>query len=236
MSELPQGLFRNPVLSSLRGPHRHLAVEGGAACRYPADVAPFAALAEPGAAALRHLRGLLTPADSVWIVDGGQPLIAGLSVAGNLECLQMVLPPRALPREPAPALEIVALGAAQAAEMVALTAVAFPGFFRSGTYRMGSYFGVRAADGRLIAMAGERLRLEGYPEMSGICTHPAHRGQGLARQLILHLAALHRGQGLVSWLQVSAANANAISLYRDIGFEAVRSVMLLRISLADRAG
>ena len=236
MSELPERLFRNPVWHSLRGPHRHLAIDGGDACRYPADVTPFAALAEPGAAALRQLRGLLTPADSVWIVDAGQPLIPEISVEGNLECLQMVLPPRTPLRESAPTLDIIPLGASQAAEMVALTGVAFPGFFRPGTCRMGSYFGVRAADGRLIAMAGERLRIEGYPEMSGICTHPTHRGQGLARRLILHLAALHRGQGLVSWLQVSAANANAIALYRDIGFEIVRSVMLLRISLADRAG
>jgi ribosomal protein S18 acetylase RimI-like enzyme len=236
MSDLPQSLYLNPVWHSLRGPHRHLAIDGGDACRYPADVTPFAALAEPSAAALRHLRGLLAPADSVWIVDGGEPRIPELSVEGNLECLQMVLSPKAPLSAPAPALEIVPLGASQAAEMVALTDVAFPGFFRPGTYRMGSYFGVRAADGRLIAMAGERLRLEGYPEMSGICTHPAHRGQGLARQLILHLAALHRRQGLVSWLQVSAANTNAIALYRDIGFETARSAMLLRISRADRAG
>ena len=132
------------------------------------------------------------------------------------------------------AVEIVPLGAANSAEMVALTDVAFPGFFRPGTYKMGSYFGVRAADGLLIAMAGERLRPEGYPEMSGICTHPAHRGKGLARRLIVHLAVIHRRQGLVSWLQVSAANANAVALYRDIGFETARSVMLQRISRADR--
>jgi ribosomal protein S18 acetylase RimI-like enzyme len=236
MSELPEGLFLNPVWHSLRGPHRHLGIDGGGACRYPADVTPFAALAEPSAAALRHLGNLLSPADPVWIVDACQPHIPELSVEGNLECLQMVLPPKAPLPAPAPALEIVPLGASQAAEMVALTDVAFPGFFRSGTYRMGSYFGVRASDGRLIAMAGERLRLEGYPEMSGICTHPAHRGQGLARRLILHLAALHRRQGLVSWLQVGASNTNAIALYRDIGFETARSVMLLRISRADHTG
>jgi ribosomal protein S18 acetylase RimI-like enzyme len=235
MSDLPQSLFSNPVWHSLRGPHRHLAIDGGAACRYPADITPFAALAEASAAALRHLRALLAPADSVWIVGGGRPPIPELTIEGNLECLQMVLPAKAPLPAPAPALEIVPLGASQAPEMVALTDVAFPGFFRSGTYRMGSYFGVRAADRRLIAMAGERLRLEGYPEMSGICTHPAHRGQGLARQLILHIAALHRRQGLVSWLQVSAANTNAIALYRDIGFETARSMTLLRVSRADRA-
>ncbi len=236
MRELPEGLFLNPVWHSLRGPHRYLAIDGGEACRYPAEVSPFAALAEPSAAALRRLRWLLGPAESVWIVDGGQPRILELSVEGHLECLQMVLPSDASLPGSGPALEVVPLGASQAAEMVALTEVAFPGYFRSDTYRLGSYFGVRAADERLIAMAGERLRLEGYPEMSSICTHPAHRGRGLARRLILHLATLHRRQGLVSWLQVSAANANAIALYRDSGFEIVRSVMLLRLARADRPG
>ena len=234
MSELPESLFLNPVWHSLRGPHRHLAVEGGGdASRYPADVTPFAAIAEPSAAALRSLREMLASRDPVWIVDAGQPRVPELTVEGSLECLQMALPGDAVLRAPAvPAAKIVPLGAVHAGEMVALTDVAFPGFFRPGTYRMGSYFGVRAADGQLIAMAGERLRLEGYPEMSGICTHPAHRGKGLARQLIAHLAALHRRQGLASWLHVSATNSNAIALYRDIGFETVRSVMLLRVSRA----
>jgi GNAT superfamily N-acetyltransferase len=235
MSDLPESLFLNPVWHSLLGPHRHLAIDGGDACRYPADVTPFAALAEPSAAAVRQLRELLEPAEPVWIVDAGVPRLPEITVEGTLLCLQMVLSPKAaLPSPATPAVEIVPLGAANADEMVALTDLAFPGFFRSGTYKMGSYFGVRAADGRLIAMAGERLRLEGYPEMSGVCTHPAHRGKGLARQLIVHLAALHRRRGLVSWLQVSAANAIAIALYRDIGFETVRSVMLQRLSRAER--
>jgi GNAT superfamily N-acetyltransferase len=234
MSDLPESLFLNPVWYSLLGPHRHLAVGGADARRYPAEVTPFAALAEPSSAAVRHLRELLEPGDPVWIVDAGLPRVPEITVEGSLLCLQMALSPRAVLSAPsAPAVEIVPLGAVNAGEMVALTDVAFPGFFRSKTYQMGSYFGVRAADGLLIAMAGERLRLEGHPEMSGICTHPAHRGKGLARQLIVHLAALHRRQGLVSWLQVSAANANAIALYRDIGFETARSVMLQRISRTD---
>jgi ribosomal protein S18 acetylase RimI-like enzyme len=229
-------LFSNPVLHSLRGPHRHLALESGDACRYSADVTPFAALAEPTAGALRALRLLLAPADRVWIADTGQPHIPELDVDGDLECLQMVLPSKAALPTASAGVEIVPLGASEAREMVTLTDVAFPGFFRPNTYRMGAYFGVRATAGELVAMAGERLRLEGYPEMSGVCTLPAHRGQGLARRLILHLAAVHRRQGMISWLQVGAANANAIELYQDIGFETVRSVRLLRLARADRPG
>jgi predicted GNAT family acetyltransferase len=94
---------------------------------------------------------------------------------------------------------------------------------------MGSYAGIRR-DGRLIAMAGERLRLEGYPELSGICTHPQHRGQGLAAGLIGHRVQAHRRAGLTSWLHVSAANTTAIDLYRRLGFEPMRNILLCRIS------
>jgi predicted GNAT family acetyltransferase len=77
---------------------------------------------------------------------------------------------------------------------------------------MGSYYGVRSG-AELVAMGGERITLEGYPELSGICTHPAHRGKGLAAALIWQLVQNHRRDGLVSWLHVSAENRHAIELY-----------------------
>ena len=120
--------------------------------------------------------------------------------------------------------------------MVALTDVAFPGFFRSRTCEMGSYFGVRS-EGRLIAMGGERLKLDGalksYPEISGVCTHPDHRGKGYAENLIWHLVKNHRRDGLVSWLHVSATNDRAIQLYLRMGFVEARRVILHRISRKD---
>jgi GNAT superfamily N-acetyltransferase len=243
---LSESVFLNPVWYALEGPHRHLAIDGGLARRYPADVSPFAAIAEPSPAALAQLAGLLAPGDPVWIGDAGEWRVPELELEGTLPCLQMVLPPEAPLPEPcvlggapdamaphqAAAPVIVPLGAAEAPEMVALTDVAFPGFFRKSTYRMGSYFGIRAPDGQLIAMGGERLRLSGYPEMSGICTHPARRGQGLARHIIAHLAAFQRRQGLISWLHVSASNATAIALYRTLGFKTVRTLTLQRVSRA----
>jgi predicted GNAT family acetyltransferase len=142
----------------------------------------------------------------------------------------MVLPQNVVPVGPTN--EIVHLSEASAPEMVALTTVAFPGFFRNRTSEMGSYYGVRF-DGKLIAMAGERLMLDGYSEISGVCTHPAHRGKGLAENLIWHLARNHRREGLVSWLHVGGENHQAIKLYLRMGFRAVRKVMLNRISGID---
>jgi predicted GNAT family acetyltransferase len=97
---------------------------------------------------------------------------------------------------------------------------------------MGSYYGVRFGS-ELIAMGGERLMLEGYPEISGICTHPDHRGRGLATGLIWQLARDHRRDGLVSWLHVAAANRHAIDLYLRLGFTVVRKILLHRICRAD---
>jgi ribosomal protein S18 acetylase RimI-like enzyme len=226
MTELPESLFLNPVWHALRGPHRHLARAEGGACRYPADVAPFAAIEAPSAAAFAQLRSLLEPDEPVWTVDYGRTA-PGLAVVDALECVQMVLPTSV--DVSAPRREVLPLSAARAREMVALTDLAFPGFFRPAAYCMGSYFGV-CVGGELIAMGGERLLLPGHPEMSAICTHPEHRGEGLATDVIRHLARLHRRAGLVSWLHVGAPNRRAIELYASLGFERVRSLMLHRIT------
>jgi len=139
----------------------------------------------------------------------------------------MILPEEVT--QPDPTIDIVSLSDANATEMVTLTNLAFPGFFRKRTCEMGSYYGVRS-DGELIAMGGERLVLDGYSEISGVCTHPAHRGKDLAASLIWRLVRNHRRDGLMSWLHVGAANHHAIDLYLRLGFKVVRMVTLNRIS------
>jgi GNAT superfamily N-acetyltransferase len=231
MNDLPESLFANPVWSALQTKHRHFAISAGEACRYPADVTPFAAVATPAVSALQSLHSLLAPDEYVWLVGEKYPAIPELSCLGNLDCLQMALPKDVAPPTPMPG--IIPLSNANAAEMVALTDLAFPGFFRSRTSEMGSYYGVRSIDGELIAMGGERLKLDGYPEISGICTHPAHRGNGFAAGLIWHIAQNHRREGLFPWLHVAAENHGAIELYLKLGFSVVRTVKLHRISRND---
>jgi predicted GNAT family acetyltransferase len=226
MNDLPENLFANPVWHALQTKHRHFALSSGDATRYPADVAPFAAVATPSTTALRSLHRLLAPEESVWLIGESYPLISELSHERTLECLQMVLPEDVTP--PAPSPEIVPLSNANAQEMVALTDIAFPGFFRSRTCEMGTYYGIRS-NGQLIAMGGERLTLDGYPEISGICTHPANRGKGHAASLIWEIVRKHRRDGDVSWLHVSAENYQAIELYRRMGFNTARKVILHRL-------
>jgi predicted GNAT family acetyltransferase len=224
MSDLPESLFLNPVWHALCTRHRHFAKFAVDASRYPADVVPFAAVIGPSAEAMQQLHSLLSAGESTWLVGGQYPQIPELVSKETLECFQMVLPEKVPP--PRTTIDIVQLSDANAQEMVALTALAFPGFFRERTCEMGSYFGVRSASGELIAMGGERLKLNGYSEVSGVCTHPSFRGRGLAASLIWHLVRDHRRDNIVSWLHVGCANHRAAELYLRMGFEVVRKVTL----------
>ena len=81
-----------------------------------------------------------------------------------------------------------------------------------------SYIGVRR-EGRLVAMAGERLRGETFSEISAVCVHPDARRQGLAAALTTVLANEIREQGRVAMLHVEERNQAAHAVYRGIGFE-----------------
>jgi len=113
---------------------------------------------------------------------------------------------------------IVPLGDADAPEMLALAHLTEPGPFLERTHAMGRFLGVRI-DGRLAAMAGERMRLPGYTEVSGVCTHPEFRGRGLARRLSAAVAAAIEARGDRAFLHAWRSNAAAIALYESLGFE-----------------
>ena len=231
MRDLPENLFANPVWSALHSQHRHFAVINGNASRYPADVVPFASISESNPASMQQLHELLTPGDSVWFIAERYSEIPQLHRHETLDCLQMVLPENVSP--PESPIAVVPLFCAHAQEMVALTTVAFPGFFRQRTCEMGAYFGIRSFSGELIAMGGERLKLDGFSEISAVCTHPSFRGQGFAARLMWEVVRVQRREGVTSFLHVSATNHNAIKLYLHMGFQVARKVILHRTSRND---
>src|SRR6266702_2332372 len=91
MNLLPEDLFLDPVWHALNTRHRRLALAEGDARRYPADVAPFAAVAKPSESALRQLHSILAPGEYVWLMGTSYPHVRDLSQEGTLECAQMVL-------------------------------------------------------------------------------------------------------------------------------------------------
>jgi predicted GNAT family acetyltransferase len=109
------------------------------------------------------------------------------------------------------------LGAADSEEMLELTALTKPGPFDKRTHELGTYLGIRR-DGQLVAMAGERLKVPGYTEVSAVCTHPEHVGRGYARVLMTEVMRSIRERWEKSFLHVREDNDHAIGLYEKLGF------------------
>ncbi|WP_182275959.1 GNAT family N-acetyltransferase [Granulicella sp. 5B5] len=236
--------FADAPRSALLTEHRHLSQSLGLASKYPADIAPFAAVATNTPEALANLHDLLAPGEHTWLFHDAPPTIPGLTHDNTITCLQMLYPgDLPLPEAPSDA-TILPLNSSHAAEMVSLTNIAFPGFFRLRTHVMGHYFGIRDTAGQLIAMCGERLICSTpnpapnapnpiWREISGLCTHPAHRGHGYAAQLLRKLIHIQRTLDATSVLHVASNNANAIALYHRLGFIDLREVILHRVVRTD---
>ena len=101
--------------------------------------------------------------------------------------------------------------------MVALTDLAFPGFFRARTHELGNYYGIRI-DNELVAMAGERLAVPGFREISAVVTHPAYTGRGYAALLLNRPLQDQATAGLKSFLHLSEHNSRAIAILQAYGF------------------
>ena len=129
------------------------------------------------------------------------------------------------------------LGSRDSADMVELAALTQPGPFGPRTHELGSYLGIRF-EGKLIAMAGERLKVPGYTEVSAVCTHPEHTGKGYARILMLEIMRGIWERGEIPFLHVRQSNTRAVELYKRLGFRTrmvVQFTVLRRIkSLSDR--
>jgi ribosomal protein S18 acetylase RimI-like enzyme len=209
----------NPIFLSLTGAHARFAERSGNVLRYQVDVSPFLALPdEPdesdwaaaallaGPGGLLPLAGVRVPPPADWEV-----FVAGEGVQMTGERLAVAADE-----------EAVLLGLADVPDMLDLTGRTQPGPFMPRTFELGTYLGIRR-DGRLVAMAGERLHPEGWTEISAVCTDEAWRGQGLASRLVRAVGAGIRARGEIPFLHSVATNP-AIALYEELGFRLRRKM------------
>ncbi|HTE27654.1 GNAT family N-acetyltransferase [Flavitalea sp.] len=111
-------------------------------------------------------------------------------------------------------------------EMLNLTRLTNPGPFNERTIEFGNFFGIFSGD-QLVAMAGQRLQVHEYSEISAVCTHPDHQGHGYARRLLLHQLKIIRGEDRKPMLHVKIDNKAAVSLYESLGFEIRRKLEVI---------
>ena len=205
----------NPIWHALTSTHVSLAQGDELARRYPLHLAPFAAVREQTPEAFAALaRVLHSEGMAALFVTPLEPPLPGWTHLRGFEVMQMTCENLLPTAEP----EMIELGSQDVPEMLELVRLTSPGPFKDRANELGKFYGVRD-NSKLVAMAGERIRLTGFTEISAVCTHPEFQRRGLARGLMHRLARDILARGEVPFLHVFAGNANAIRAYESLGFQ-----------------
>ncbi|MCL2581033.1 MAG: GNAT family N-acetyltransferase [Streptosporangiales bacterium] len=214
----------NPAYASLAGPHAALAERSGDVLRYPPEISPFIGMPDdPGPADWAAAAAFVGPGGLAVMPARYGPFPDGWEVLAMNDGVQMV----AESLEPAADPEAVPLGPHDVPEMLDLVERTKPGPFAPRTIELGTYLGIRR-EGKLVAMAGERMRPPGYTEISAVCTDGAWRGHGFAARLTRAVAVGIVKRGDTPFLHAVATNTNAIRLYEKMGFVLRRTTVFPR--------
>jgi ribosomal protein S18 acetylase RimI-like enzyme len=230
MSDLKLAGLDHPVWSALTTKQAHLGQGDVLARRYHPDVAPFAALAAETISAYHALHALLRPLEQVALLSV-EPMgqVDGFDTTHVGVIHQMIASHCTAGRTDNDG--VVRLGPTDVNDMLELVRKTRPGPFSRRTVTMGNYIGIRER-GRLVAMAGERMRLEGYVEISAVCVDDEHRGKGHAARLVNALQQEIERNGETPFLHVFSDNVSAIRLYERLGWQLRRTFHLNRIEHA----
>jgi ribosomal protein S18 acetylase RimI-like enzyme len=224
-------ILDNPAWVAITGRQSRLGRVVGAAARYRPEICPLAALRTPDdpGDGVKDLAELMEPGEIVGLPGVADvPANPFFRVRDRLAVRQMVCE-RQVASLPEGNATPYALRADDAEDMLRLAEATRPGPFTLRTIEMGTYLGVREGD-ELVAMAGERMTLPGYCEVSAVCTAEHHRGRGLARLLVCRLCELIRDRGERPFLHVvvgSPSDATATRLYEELGFSERAELPLL---------
>ena len=206
----------NPVWSCLTTRHAHLALGDGLARRYVRDVSPIAGLPSSGPENVSALERLVDAGDDMGIVGPFMPKLTDRWQTLHASALVQMIR-RESSALPEGAHDVSALGPDDVGEILALIELTQPGPFRRRTIELGTYIGIRQR-GRLVAMAGERMHVGTFHEVSAICTHPDWRGRGYARALIGRVVNRMLRANETPFLHTEEGNTQAIDVYRSLGF------------------
>ena len=227
-------LLDNPIWNSLQNGHESLALGHDYARRYLPAIGPLAGTPDQSLGSYDALSPLAGPSGIVALFFQDPPVLPpGWTLFRGGLLTQMVCPyPKLID---ACALRDGAvlrrLDPANVSAMVELASLTEPGPFRERTIELGCYYGVVEGE-RLLAMAGQRMRVPGFVEVSAVCTHPEARGKGYAGILMSRVMEDILQEGATPFLHAFADNP-AISLYRKLGFVQRRVLHLAVIRRED---
>jgi ribosomal protein S18 acetylase RimI-like enzyme len=227
----------NVIWQALTTRQAEFAEAFGEARRFAPDVSVLTAFRKPNAEGYTSLAALAGSGGTAalfldhpfqvhdgWRVVGGAPLLQMFCENGTGHSVRN-----------RPATQITELGPLDSGEMLELTALTKPGPFGCRTHQLGTYLGIRR-DRKLVAMAGERLKVPGYTEVSAVCTHAEHLGKGYAGTLMSEVMRRIRERREIPFLHVRQDNTRAIALYERLGFQTRRRLHFVVLRKEYREG
>lgn len=207
----------NPVWHALQTVHKNFALGTENVSRYCHGTLQMLGCENPEKADLNVLRPWLTEGEKLFMVGKLAAPASGWTISRKLDCIQMVCENKEnLVHEPTE--ETLLLKEIDHPEILELINLVQPGYFYKDTPLLGRYFGIRKG-GKLVAMAGERLRMNGFSEISAVATHPEHTGKKYAQMLVSQVAKSIFDEGAIPFLHYVDTNARAGKVYQLLGFK-----------------
>jgi GNAT superfamily N-acetyltransferase len=216
----------NPAWWALTGEQQVFATGTANSKRYRSGILPFAAMAPGQPPSLTELDNWLQPNEVFYVIGELPPLPPGYTLLKELCCVQMLLQHPIELQQPAPA--ITHLTALHSTHMYNLINNVQPGYYERDTWLLGNYYGIWH-NRQLVAITGERMRLDHLTEISAICTHPDYTGRQYAQHLIAYCCNNNLAQGKTPFLHVLQTNERAIRLYEYLGFIKRRNISFWQI-------
>lgn len=210
-------LLVNPVYNALISGDQHLGFGEGKARSFYEEVSPFAGFEEGYSEGFKTLYELLPHGRRIlYAIPAHIETPPGWKLLQHVGGIQMIFEGK--PNFGKESVDFVPLTTQHVDQMLALTKLTNPGPFATRTIEFGRYFGIFET-GRLVAMAGERMHVQHFTEVSAVCTHPEYLGRGYASALMRHQVHLILDSGQVPFLHVRADNTGAIKIYERLGFK-----------------
>ena len=210
----------NPAWYSLVEIHKSLAIDYSGTKFYDPVYCPFGGYLD-GETTQKSI-GQYASLTADFYVIGNKPIFSNEVILDKqLVCDQMLLTE---PIDAATSEQIRLLTTSKEdADLSSLVNLVQPGYFRQSTMRLGNYYGIYQ-NNQLVAAAGERMKMDGFTELSAIVTHPQYRGRGYARQLLTHITRNIFSEHKIPYLHVAESNSDAIRLYEKLGFRRRRKI------------
>jgi predicted GNAT family acetyltransferase len=220
----------NPAWNALISGNKNLSFGDEQVKYFDREVSPFAAFKENSEENFQTLYNLITEGRVLLFISPVEMDIPSpWKVLNCIKGIQMICDTKIEQNEPS--LKLIPITEEHVPQMLALTKLTNPGPFASRTIDFGHYQGVFDGD-KLVALAGQRLHVFNYAEISAVCTHPDYLGRGYAKQLLIHQINRIKAAAEIPFLHVRYDNDRAIKVYESLGFSTRREIYFYVIQKA----